>query len=425
MRVTVTAEHRFTRTPDGVLWAQGAPYAFWSRYLSSFDRVRVLARVLDAPAAPPGAERVEGDRVEVLPVPHYVGPRQFVLKHRAVVRLLGSALDAEDAVVLRVPSAIGTLAAGLLVRRRRHYALEVVGDPADVFRRGVVDHPLRPLIRRWFVAGLRGQCRRADAVAYVTGSVLQARYPAGPDALTAAYSSIDLHESAFVATPPRSRGIRGPARLVSVGSMDQRYKGFDTLIEALPRLVDRGIDVHLDLVGGGRHEPALRRLAQASRVEERVTFHGPVPSGDAVRRVLDAADLFVLASRAEGLPRALIEAMARGLPAVGSTAGGIPELLPPRHLVPPDDDAALAAAIAALLASPAWRREAAKENLAVARRYAAVHVRRRREAFYRGVRDRTARHRGGRRPAPVTSRRGRGVVAGIRPPADTDRRDAR
>ncbi len=88
-----------------------------------------------------------------------------------------------------------------------------------------------------------------------------------------------------------------------------------------------------------------------------------------MRSQLDQADLFVLPSRQEGLPRALLEAMARALPAIGSTAGGIPELLPPEDLVAPADIGALAAKIAEVLTDPARLQAMSARNLAKARGY--------------------------------------------------------
>jgi glycosyltransferase involved in cell wall biosynthesis len=71
-------------------------------------------------------------------------------------------------------------------------------------------------------------------------------------------------------------------------------------------------------------------------------------------------------SRTEGLPRALVEAMARGLPAVGTDVGGIPELLDSRCIVRPDDDRALAGALAELLRHADLWEEQSRRNLDVA-----------------------------------------------------------
>ncbi|MEV4133946.1 glycosyltransferase family 4 protein [Dactylosporangium sp. NPDC049742] len=387
MRLVVSCEQRYARTPDGRVWSTtGAAYDFWQRYLDVFDEVRIVARVAERGGRPPDAERVDGDHVTVHPVPYYVGPLQYLRRLRAVRAAVSNAVEPGDAVLLRVPSAIGTLLHRALRRSSRPFGLEVVGDPYDVFAPGAIRHPLRPLLRAWFTARLRAQCRSAVAVAYVTERALQSRYPAAAGAVTAAYSSIQLDEAAFVDKPRVEGSPKVAVRLVSVGSLEQPYKGIDTLIEALPLLVKAGLEAHLVHLGDGRCRRDLERLVRERRLGGRVAFAGAVPPGAAVRLFLDDADLFVLPSRTEGLPRALIEAMARALPAVGTTVGGTPELLERTHLVPPDDPVALAYAITALVADPGALAAASARNLARARNYAADTLGRRRADFYRALR---------------------------------------
>ncbi|MDG6100824.1 glycosyltransferase [Dactylosporangium aurantiacum] len=387
MRLVVSCEQRYVRTPDGRVWSTtGGAYDFWQRYLTVFDEVRVVARVAERPGRPPDARRVDGEHVTVRAVPHYVGPLQYLLRLRGVRAAVRTAVEPGDAALLRVPSPIGTLLHRRLRRRGWPFGLEVVGDPYDVFAPEVMRHPLRPLLRAWFTARLRFQCRTAVAVAYVTERALQSRYPAAPGAVTAAYSSIQLDEPAFVDRPRAPAAPKVAVRLVSVGSLEMPYKGIDTLIEALPILVRAGLEAHLVHLGDGRCRPDLERLVRQRRLGGRVAFAGAVPPGAAVRLFLDDADLFVLPSRTEGLPRALIEAMARALPAVGTRVGGTPELLDPAHLVPPDDPVALAYAITALVADPAAAAAASRRNLARARGYAADTLARRRTDFYRALR---------------------------------------
>jgi phosphatidyl-myo-inositol dimannoside synthase len=405
MRVVVTAEARFSRTPDGAVWTtDGTGHHFWTRYLSTFEQVRAVARVMDRPEPEDDAIRVDGSQVEVWPLPYYVGPRQYVRARRAIAEAVRGAASDTDAVILRVPSQIGTLLAGSRDRQRLPYGLEVVGDPYDVFAPGVVRHPLRPLLRRRFVITLRRQCASAHAVSYVTQRRLQARYPARHGAFTTVYSSVDLPPAAYVPRPRRLSRLPAAPTLVSVGSLAQLYKGIDTLIEALARLVAGGSRVRLLHLGEGRFRPHLQQLATRLGVADRVEFLGAVPSGAPVRHHLDTAHLFVLPSRAEGLPRALIEAMARGLPAIGSRAGGVPELLSAEDLVEPDDPIGLAAAIGQMLADPVRMTEASARNLVRARQYSAEVLSDRRTTFYERIRDVTERR------MPTGSAPGRGAI---------------
>lgn len=406
MRVVVTSESRFSRTPDGAVWVEAGPdHTIWRRYLAAFDRVRVAARVRDVAQRPPAASRVDGDGVEVWALPYYVGPRGYLLGRRTLAEAVTAAAEPRDAVVLRVPSPIGALLARARSRARLPYALEVIGDPYDVLAPGVVRHPLRPVLRTLSTRTLRRQCREAAAVAYETERRLQLRYPTLPTTPTAGISSVDLPPAAFV---PHARPLRQPPAeptLVSVGSLEQLYKGIDTLISALALMPADGPRARLVHVGVGAYRPHLEQLAARSGVAGRVSFTGPLPDAEAVRRTLDSADLFVMPSRTEGLPRALIEAMARALPAVGSTAGGIPELLEPDCLVPPDDPAALAATVTAMLAAPDRLAAASARNLGRARDFSAETLDARRASFYRTVAE-VAASRPDRR-SPVALRSGR------------------
>jgi glycosyltransferase involved in cell wall biosynthesis len=123
----------------------------------------------------------------------------------------------------------------------------------------------------------------------------------------------------------------------------------------------------------------------------RIRFPGQVTAGEPIRRILDAADLFVLPSRTEGLPRALIEAMARALPCIGSAVGGITELLYASELVPAGDPAALAAKIQDVLRDPLRMETMSRRNLAAAWEYCDCAIAERRRHFYEHVRDYTQR----------------------------------
>ncbi len=143
------------------------------------------------------------------------------------------------------------------------------------------------------------------------------------------------------------------------------WKGHRYLLEALARLRDAGVDFTCDLAGGGEIEAEVTRLVKSHRLTDRVRMLGHLPNAT-VLEMLERGeyDLSVLASTErngehEGIPVALMEAMAICLPVVATTTGSIPELVDERSgiLVPDRDPGALAEAIAELLANPARRRE--------------------------------------------------------------------
>ena len=175
-----------------------------------------------------------------------------------------------------------------------------------------------------------------------------------------------------------------------VGSLAQLYKAPDVLIAAVADCRKRGMNLHLEILGDGLYRSELMTLAHTLGMSNIVHFAGHLASGAAVRARLDAADLFVLPSRTEGLPRATVEAMARGLPCLGTTVGGIPELLQSDALVRPGDAHALADLIYERGNDRAWLAQAAARNLEVAQRYAEPLLRAQRHAFYQAVHDVTA-----------------------------------
>ena len=165
-----------------------------------------------------------------------------------------------------------------------------------------------------------------------------------------------LPESAVhVAEPgvdPAAPATGNPAQLVNVAAVSA-IKGQDTLLSALARLRDRP-DWHCRLVGPLDREPAftvqLRERAAESDIADRVSFIGPLLGND-LAAAYRASGLAVVASRTETFGLSITEALAHGLPVIGTDTGGVPEALgtttlgAPAVLVRPDDDAALAAAL--------------------------------------------------------------------------------
>lgn len=390
MNLVVTLEHRFERTPDGRVWTRTAfPYAYWTRFLGTFETVRAVARVQDSPAPQEGWMRVDGPRVSFRGIPYYVGPWEYARRAGAVRRAVRAAPGPDDAVLLRVSSHLAACLQPSLGRAGRPYALEVVSDPAEMYARGALRHPLGFFFRGLFARRLRRQCAGAAAIAYVTEAALQRRYPAPAGAHAIALSDVDLPDDAFVpgSRPPPSPS--GPRRLLMVGALKLLVKAPDVVLRATSTCLGRGMSLRLTIVGDGKHRAELERLARKLGIEEQVLFTGELPSGEPVQAYLDGADLFLMPSRSEGLPRALVEAMARGLVCIGSTVGGIPELLAAEDLVPPSDAQALACKIAEVLSDPERMARTSRRNRQRAEAFRAAALRSRRERFLRVLQETT------------------------------------
>jgi glycosyltransferase involved in cell wall biosynthesis len=158
-------------------------------------------------------------------------------------------------------------------------------------------------------------------------------------------------------SPRRHNPTSGPIEIVCVGRL-VGAKGQHVLLAAVRHLLDEGRKVRLRLVGDGPERQSLEEAVVRYAISDHVIFEGAV-SASRVRKILENASIFSLPSFAEGIPVALMEAMAMEIPCVSTTIAGIPELIRNEVdglLVSPSDDVQLASALARLIDDPELRR---------------------------------------------------------------------
>lgn len=152
----------------------------------------------------------------------------------------------------------------------------------------------------------------------------------------ASAESIIVTRNAVDTTVPPSNNVNTPKKLGSLGRLVDD-KDFVMLLRAVRVLVDQGYCVSLEIAGEGDERKALEQAISELELQEAVTLPGIRDANE----FLSSIDLFVMSSINEGMPVALLEAMAHGLPIVATTAGGIPEIIvngsegllsPPRQL---------------------------------------------------------------------------------------------
>jgi glycosyltransferase involved in cell wall biosynthesis len=228
-------------------------------------------------------------------------------------------------------------------------------DPSNVSLQRA--HRLLAPLTRWI-------WRRADRVVAVCESLGQQALLTWPGLrFTVVPNGVDL--TLFHPAEPTSSRPSNRIRCVAVARLIER-KGLGDLIRALA-LLERG-RFELEIVGGGPDERVLRDLATQLGVAQDVRFLGPLTRAEVAARYR-AADLFTLPSSAEAFGNVFAEALASGLPIVGSSIGGIPDLVEHGRnglLVPPGDVKALAGAIRYLADDPELRTEMALRNRAKA-----------------------------------------------------------
>lgn len=184
------------------------------------------------------------------------------------------------------------------------------GDPAT----------LTPLVRR----AAKFAFEHADCVMPVSEALRDGIVAAGIDARFHVVPNV-VDTGRF--HPPTHGPNRNgePKHLLSVGALYEA-KGWEYLLEAVALLAHQRDDFRLEIVGDGPRRPEYEAIRERLGLQERVLFRGWRTKDD-VAELMRRADLFVLASRYDSNPCALIEALASGLPVVATAVGGIPEMV--------------------------------------------------------------------------------------------------
>ena len=370
MNLTYVIDYVFRQTPDGRVWTDTSyDAAFWQPYVDVYGQVTLLCRVERVEQQSPAWKQVTSADVHVKSLPMYLGAAQYLKVAGKIKQIVKTTLAASDGVILRMPSNLARCAAKELRRTGRRYAVEVVGDPYESMAPGVVKMLGRPLYRSLFTRAQKAACLRATGVAYVA-EVLHKRYPAsaGRAVLVCSDARLDEH---WLRGKPRTFESKLHHEILTVATLSQVYKGIDVLIRAVRLCKDRRCDVSLTIVGTGRHRTELEELAAKLNVSQQVRFAGVIAWGPELIAAYDRADLFVLPSRVEAMPRALLEAMARGLPAIATDVGAVHELLEPGRLVPAGDAIALAHQIIFITLQAKRLEAASARNVAKAAGFAA------------------------------------------------------
>lgn len=213
---------------------------------------------------------------------------------------------------------------------------------------------------------------RADRVIAISGAVQAALLDAGIPARRIALVPSGVAAADLRALPPLDPRPRlglapGTPLAITAGALEG-HKDHATLVRAAAAAMPSRPDLHWVIAGEGSQRHRIEELIAALGVGDRVHLLGTVQ--DAVRLVAASA-VFVMSSSKEGLGTAVLDALAVGVPVVGTAAGGIPEMLGGGAglVVPPGDPPALAAAVVRLLGDAGLRAAVAMRGQEVVERF--------------------------------------------------------
>lgn len=309
--------------------------SFWERYLSVFDKLIVCARTHDATAQDDVSHMLcsDHDDVSFVGMPDFVGATGPIKNYPAIKKAILSCTAHADAVIFRMPSPISMVAYPIVRKTGLPWAAEMMMNPRTAYSADSMHHPLQSIIQQFITRQTKHACMEANGVAYVTEHVLQEEYPcramtADADDLhfTGSYSTINLKASDYSMS---YWGDQAPETitLAHTGKMSDDRKGHAIFLHVIALLRIEGVDAHGILIGDGPKRADFETLASELGIRDACDFAGWKSGFSEVQTELQRAQFFVMPTKSEGLPRAIIEAMASGLICLANNVDGNPELL--------------------------------------------------------------------------------------------------
>jgi glycosyltransferase involved in cell wall biosynthesis len=314
---------------------------------------RHMATLVVCTGKRPGVARPGGAKVLVLPSPRRapLGTIGFYAAGPAIALVLALGRR-RTAIVCQSPYegfGVALLRMGLPEQIRPRMQVELHGEWRTATRtygspRRRILAPIADRVAVWTL-------RRADRVRVVSmtlGDLARSAGYGGPLDRFVAFSNYSAFLDEPVVRPPEN------PRALFVGVLE-KHKAVDTLLDAWHQVLKYVPNAKLEIVGTGRLQDKLQCRVQQEGLGDSVQFRAPVPRPE-LRGLIDSSSCLVLPSRTEGLPRIVLEVMARARPVVATRVGGIPEFVEDGRtgrLVRPSDPLDLADALCEVLSDPA------------------------------------------------------------------------
>ena len=387
MRVAVVTDVHFLEDKKGNSYAPAMyGYSFFQRYHNVFEEVLVVARGEKVDIAPTNSLQINGEGVTTFMLPASKGIGEYAKKYFIIRKKMTTAIAMCDTVIIRTPSALSIMAVQIAKQLKKKYALEVVADPNSVKPSNSIKDRM---IRTYVTKNCQNACMDANGVAYVTKYFLQGICPcratvAGMDTeeyFTGNYSSVVLPES-YYGEPKNYNGKKSFRIVHTANIIGSDAKGHGIVIRSVAQLRKLGFDVAAVFVGDGPGVVRFKALAEELGITDSISFVGKFADPAKVREQLLNADIYMLPSESEGLPRGVIEAMACGLVAIASNVSGIPELLNEEDMREPHDVDGYVERLAYLFEHTEEMTKISIRNIEVAKRYSTENLTKSRNVFY-------------------------------------------
>ncbi|WP_198039505.1 glycosyltransferase family 4 protein [Clostridium kluyveri] len=327
--VTFIHDHVFLKYDNQFYTSGSLNSEIMKRYINTFGGIRLVTRCKEVTSVKDSLEPSSIENTEFVCIPNYKSIIK-ILNYFKARKIIKEEVLKSEYIILRT-SSFANIAARYARKYNKPYLVEVVSCAWDAtWNYNFIGKFIAPFSFMF----QKKTVREADYAIYVTENFLQNRYPT--HGKTTNCSNVSLEEFSQQFIEKRLEKIKNMKKddkiiLGTTAAVNVLYKGQQYVIKALGKLKKQGItNFEYQLVGGGE-QTYLKSVAEKYGVVNQVKFLGSMPHNK-VFEWLDIIDIYVQPSRQEGLPRALIEAMSRGLPAFGAKTGGIPELLDNKYI---------------------------------------------------------------------------------------------
>ncbi|MCT2134614.1 glycosyltransferase family 4 protein [Oceanobacillus kimchii] len=325
MRLVFAHDHVFYKYNNNFYSTGGLSKKMIERYTNVFNEVIILSRQKEINNFDKNLTLSSTAGVKFVKIPDFKSIKK-IYRLKNAKQLIKNEVSKADAVIGRLPSSIGSIAIQYARDLSIKSLVEAVACPWDA----LWNHSIKgKIIAPFEYKRMRKLVYNSKYTIYVTNSFLQQRYPTNGESVNCSnvlisendHNILEKRIDKIVSKPVNYNMIIG-----TIASTDVKHKGQQYIIKALGELKKEGItNFQYQLVGKGNNS-YLKSIAKRYGVIEQVKFLGAKNHQD-IFDWLDSIDIYTQPSRQEGLPRALIEAMSRGLPAIGARTAGIPELL--------------------------------------------------------------------------------------------------
>lgn len=381
MSIVFINDHSFYVNEAGNVYTSGTLTSdVWSRFTDNFGSLTVIGRGLKIKDYSHTHKSADASGVSFDLFYDIKGGTDYYRHQKKIEEKLLPYLLNSKYIVLRLPSNIGIIAANICKKYQKKYFVEVVGSAFDSmwFFGTFQGKFLAPFLAR----KNRAAIKNASAAVYVTQNYLQKNYPNYNKQINASNVVIEEFDDTVLFNHQKYLREQKEEKVIGmIGNVALPYKGFEVLLKALKNVNE---DYRLYIVGGG--DPLwLKKLISEFGLEQKISLLGRINSREKIYTFLDGLDLYIQPSLTEGLPRSVIEAMARGCPVIASNAGGIPELIDKNFIYKVKDSSRLAELINETIGNVDLLTQMSRTNFIRSKDYTFHNINKRRYSFLQEI----------------------------------------